>query len=260
MKLTIFSSNQPRHLSLVKKLSTIAEEIFFISEVNTIFPGQVSDFFARSEIMQRYFKNVMDSESKIFGNVGFLPSNVKTLSIKLGDLNKLERLQFNEALESDVYIVFGSSYIKGWLADFLCEHRAINIHMGLSPFYRGSSCNFWALYDNNPGFVGATIHLLSKGLDSGDMLFHCLPKFRLEDSPFDFTMRSVLVAQQGLVSAIEDKSIFCTQPVKQCKTEQIRYTKNQDFTDRIVTQFLDRNLQINPEKLSYPNLLRPIFG
>ena len=118
MKLTIFSSNQPRHLSLVKKLSTIAEEIFFISEVNTIFPGQVSDFFARSEIMQRYFKNVMDSESKIFGNVGFLPSNVKTLSIKLGDLNKLERLQFNEALESDVYIVFGSSYIKGWLADF----------------------------------------------------------------------------------------------------------------------------------------------
>ena len=34
--------------------------------------------------------------------------------------------------------------------------------MGLSPFYRGSSCNFWAIKDKKPEFVGSTIHYLSK--------------------------------------------------------------------------------------------------
>ena len=84
----------------------------------------------------------------------------------------------------------------------------INLHLGLSPYYRGSSCNFWALYDQNPAYVGATIHLLSKGLDSGDMLFHCLPRLAKGDTAFDFTMRSVFVAQQGLVEMVKQIKLY----------------------------------------------------
>jgi len=260
MRVTIFSSNQPRHLNLAKEFSKISNEVFLVSEVNTVFPGQVEDFYKKSEVMQSYFQNVIDSERKIFGDIAFLPNNIRTLSIKLGDLNRLDKSQLADALNSDVYVVFGASFIKGWLVDFLVEKRAINIHMGISPYYRGSSCNFWALYDNNPGCVGATIHLLSKGLDSGDMLFHCLPKLNSNDSPFDFTMRSVLVAQQGLVSAADNKSIFSNPAVKQDKAQEIRYTKNQDFNDEIAKEFLDRNLQLREESFSYPKLLNPVFG
>ena len=56
MKITIFSSNQPRHLNLAREFSKISDEVFFISEVNTIFPGQVDDFFKKSEVMQSYFQ------------------------------------------------------------------------------------------------------------------------------------------------------------------------------------------------------------
>ena len=260
MKVTIFTSNQPRHLNLAKEFSRISDTVFFVSEVTTVFPGHVDDFYKKSEIMQTYFQNVIKSERNIFGDITFLPNNVRTLPIKLEDLNRLDRNQLSDALQSDVYVVFGASYIKGWLIDFLVEHRAINIHMGLSPYYRGSSCNFWALYDNNPSYVGATIHLLSKGLDSGDMLFHCVPKLHSEDTPFDFTMRSVLVAQEGLVSAVESASIFSAPTVKQDKTQEVRYTKNQDFTDDVAKEFLDRNLQLNSDSFSYPQLLSPIFG
>ena len=260
MKVTIFSSNQPRHLNLAKEFSKICDAVFLVSEVNTVFPGQINDFFKKSEIMQTYFQNVIRSERNIFGDISFLPNNVRTLSIKSGDLNKLDRNQLSDALQSDVYVVFGASYIKGWLIDFLVEHRAINIHMGLSPYYRGSSCNFWALYDNNPSYVGATIHLLSKGLDCGDMLFHCVPKLHSEDTPFDFTMRSVLVAQEGLVSAVNSGLVFSAPTVKQDKSQEVRYTKNQDFTDVVAKEFLDRNFQLNPDSFSYPQLLSPIFG
>ena len=56
------------------------------------------------------------------------------MSVKSGDLNLLSRDQFEAALNSDVYVVFGASYIKGWLSDFLVEKDAINIHMGISRF------------------------------------------------------------------------------------------------------------------------------
>ena len=46
--------------------------------------------------------------------------------------------------------------------------------MGISPYYRGTDCNFWALYDNNSHLVGSTIHYLSKGIDSGPILYHAI--------------------------------------------------------------------------------------
>ena len=51
------------------------------------------------------------------------------------------------------------------LINFLIKKKTINIHMGISPYYRGSDCNFWAMYDNNLHLVGGTVHLISKGLD-----------------------------------------------------------------------------------------------
>ena len=259
MKVTIFSSNQPRHLNLARECAKFADTVYFISEVNTIFPGKVSGFFQKTEVMQNYFNNVIESEKKIFGDVNFLPDNVKTLAIEGGDLNLLNKDQLSNALSSDVFIVFGASYIKGWLIDFLVTKKAINIHIGLSPYYRGSSCNFWALFDQNPSYVGATIHLLSKGLDSGDMLFHCVPKYADSESPFDFTMRSVLIAQEGLVQTIREDQLFSMQSFKQDSSLEVRYTKNNQFTDDVAKELLNRDIDLSSVKFKYPDLLYPIF-
>ena len=174
----------------------------------------------------------------MFGSPCFLPSNVQSLSLKSGDLNKLDVDVLKPALQSDYYVVFGSSFIKGELIEFLVSKSAINIHMGLSPYYRGSSCNFWALYDNKPDYVGATIHLLSKGLDSGAMLFHAVPKAdRVE--PFLLGMLAVKSAHNGLVSAIKAGEILKMKAVDQDKSLEIRYTRNKDFTDEVASKYLE---------------------
>ena len=66
MKVTIFSSNQPRHLNLVESFSKISEKVYFISETHTVFPGKIEDFYKNSEVMQNYISNVMNSEKKIY--------------------------------------------------------------------------------------------------------------------------------------------------------------------------------------------------
>jgi folate-dependent phosphoribosylglycinamide formyltransferase PurN len=244
MKITVFTSNQPRHLNLIDRLSEIADECYAVVETNTVFPGQVPGFFQKSEIFQQYFSNVMESERKIFGDIRF-SKNIHNLIVQSGDLNKIDKSVLEPALNSDVYVVFGSSFIKGWLIDHLVENNAINIHMGVSPYYRGSSCNFWALYDDNVHLMGATIHMLSKGLDSGDILYHVAPTTANCSNAFDFTMMSVKSAHQSLVERISSGALYKYNPVKQDANLEVRYSKNSDFTDEIAKEFLDRKVGIS---------------
>ncbi len=237
MKITVFTSNQPRHLSLINGLAEIAGEVFAVIEANTILPGKKADFFLKSEVMQEYFGHVINSESRIFGNVSFLSSKVSPLILKSGDLNDVHIDVIKPCLKSDRYVVFGASYIKGALIDILLAKRALNIHMGVSPYYRGSSCNFWAAYDGNIDLVGATIHLLSKGLDSGDMLFHALPSFT--ENPFDLGMKAVKSAHTALIEYIKTGEIDNFIPVPQNKLSQIRYTKNKDFNDIVAKEYIN---------------------
>lgn len=239
MKIAVFTSNQPRHVALIERLAAIADQCFAILECNTVYPGQRQDFFAKSPVMERYFRHVRAAEQQLFGEVRFAPRAVQTLSIRMGDLSLLSRQTLADALDADVFVVFGASFIKGWLCDLLVERHALNIHMGLSPYYRGSSCNFWALYDRRPHMVGATIHQLSTGLDSGPMLFHALPG-HFDADPFVFTMRSVVVAQDALQARIRDGSLDMLEPVDQDRSAELRYSRNAEFNDPVAAEFLAR--------------------
>ncbi len=264
MKATLFTSNQPRHLALARKLSSVCEEVFCIQECSTVFPGKIADFFQKSSVMQTYFSNVMEAEQHWFGEIAFSNPKVRCLSMKAGDISHISQDTLQDALTSDIYVVFGASYIKGWLVDFLIDHKAINIHMGLSPYYRGSSCNFWALYDNNPKYVGATIHRLGKGLDSGPILYHCLPLFKNETS-FQFTMKAVSVAHKSLIERISSGEIFRIDTVRQDRSKEIRYSKNIDFTDEVAKNFLQREIDLktafkDTSESTYPELFSPYFA
>ena len=118
--------------------------------------------------------------------------------------------------------------------------------MGISPFYRGSDCNFWALYDKNPHLVGATILKLSRKFEEGDIIFHTKPK-EVKD-PQKFSILASMSAFTSLIKRIEDKSIFKLKGEKQNKKKIIRQTTKSQFTDKIVKKFFLMNLDIKKGK------------
>lgn len=241
MKITLFTSNQPRHLALIERMQAICDELFVFMECKTLFPGVVKDTEQKSTVMERYFERVQEAERLIFERPRFVQKNINLFIMKTGDLSLLDQDVMFPALQSDYYVVFGASYIRGWLIDFLVENKAINIHMGVSPYYRGSSSNFWPLFDGNPLLVGSTIHLLSKGLDNGDILFHAMPEVQ-DHAAFEYSMRAVLSAHVALIQRISDKTIFSLPRIPQSKLKEIRYTKHIDFTDEVAEAFLSRDL------------------
>tara|TARA_B100001093_G_scaffold58332_1_gene49353 strand:+ start:2225 stop:3013 length:789 start_codon:yes stop_codon:yes gene_type:complete len=259
MKITLFTSNKNRHNYLINLLANICDELFVVQECSTIFPGVVSGHYPVSETMKDYFKEVNKAQLKIFNDcyVNNDLKNIKTMSILLNDLNKCSLSSLTNFLKSDIYLVYGSSYIKGELIDFLVEQKAINIHMGISPYYRGTDCNFWALYDNNPHLVGATIHMLSKGLDSGPMLYHALSK--IKSNPFEYSMSTVKSAFHSIAERIKDKSIFKIKPVLQNKSEEIRYSKKDEFTSEVIESYLKKKIDLNSKDFNNKLLKDPFF-
>lgn len=239
MRITVFTSNQPRHLALIEALSEVAEEVLAVQECSTVFPGRVKDFYNHSAVMQDYFSRVIAAEAEVFGRPRFAPANVRQMPIRMGDVNLLEMSALSDALSADVFVVFGASFIRGPLCDHLVAHRAVNIHMGVSPHYRGSGTNFWAMYDRRPDLVGATIHLLTRGLDSGPMLFHALPPAEAVD-PFVHGMRAVRAAHAALCHHLRQGTLSNLKAVAQDKSRQIRYSKHTDFTDDVAAEYLTR--------------------
>jgi methionyl-tRNA formyltransferase len=174
-----------------------------------------------------------------------------------GDLNQCSMNLLSDFLKSDVYVVFGSSYIKGELVDFLVKQKAINIHAGVSPYYRGTDCNFWALYDENPHLVGTTIHLLSKGLDSGPMLYHAMSN--LKSNPFEYTMSTIKSAFHSIAERIKDGSIFTIKPIVQDKIKEVRYSKKSEFSEDVVKEYFEKKIDLNCKKFDYSLLKEPFF-
>lgn len=238
MRIAVFTGNQPRHNSLVRRLADIADDVWAVQECTTLFPGHRGDMIRQSPVMATYFDRVGEAERRVFGEVAFPPPNVRVLALRRGDISQLGMDVFGEALAVDLCVVFGASFIKGDLCQALLERKALNIHMGVSPFYRGSACNFWALHDGRPDLVGATIHLLTDGIDDGPILFHAVPEPG-EADPFDFGMLAVRAAFEGFVRAASAGDLGRWAPVEQDRIRELRYSRGADFTDDVAQAFLD---------------------
>lgn len=257
MDITLFTSNKSRHNYLINLLSNICDNLFVIQETSTIFPGLVPGNYAVSKVLERYFKEVNLAQEKIFDNSYINNNKTKVLPMQWGDLSKCSLPLLKDFLKSDIYIIFGSSYIKGQLLHYLSKRKALNIHMGVSPYYRGTDCNFWALFDENPHLVGATIHLLSSGLDNGPILYHALSN--IKTTPFEYTMYSVKSAFYSLIERVKDKSIFKLKPSLQDHKKEIRYSKKVDFKESVVKDYFQRNIDLNYKSFNYELLKDPYF-
>lgn len=78
----------------------------------------------------------------------------------------------------------------------LMPGRIINLHTSFLPFNRGSAPNFFSFWDNTP--KGVTIHLMDKGLDTGDILCQRELFFDEERETFASSYEKLLAAIKEL--------------------------------------------------------------
>ena len=232
MNITVITSNHPRHLYLIKSLQKISKKLLAVIEPK---PYIRNSMLNNDIIAKNYFKKVKQSELKIFKK-NCLIENKKTLIkvVHRNEINFKNLVKINLFLNSDYYIVFGSSIIKGQMLNYLIKKKALNIHMGYSPYYRGTDCNFWAMYDGYPDYVGGTVMKLSKKIDAGNILL--ISKAGNYKNKFDYMMSSCKNVIEDLTKFLSNKPnlSFKKNNLDKC----IRFTKRNDFKINYIKKFM----------------------
>ena len=138
-------------------------------------------------------------------------------NIEKGALNKNETLQSIYRFNPTKIIIFGTSLLHAKYLE-LFPNCIFNLHVGLSQYYRGSSCNFWPIYDLRPNLIGATIHFVSVGIDDGEIIMQDKIKLNECDSEFELMIKPIMLGTSLMIKTInEDTSKLITAKKKLTK-------------------------------------------
>lgn len=72
-------------------------------------------------------------------------------------------------LRPDVLIQSGAGILRSRIFK-IARLGTLNIHHGIAPLIRGMSSIDWALWERRPEWIGATIHMIDEGIDTGAVL------------------------------------------------------------------------------------------
>lgn len=224
----LLTGNHLRHLfvahAIAKRLNLLGlwqEEKTFVPET---YAGNADDL----AVIQRHFAARDVSEKEYFGKETSqsLSQSLVHRRIQGGAVNREEEIDAMIALQPDVLLVYGTGILKDNIIRAF-EGRILNIHLGLSPYYRGSGTNFWPLVNREPEYVGATIHYLDAGIDTGAILCHVRPQMKTQDGPHDLGNRTIIAAADGLIRAAEAHCMHSVRSVPQ--TGKGRLYQRKDF-------------------------------
>lgn len=117
------------------------------------------------------------------------------------DPNGPETADWIRQRQPDVIAVFGTRLI-GEAVLTQARFGALNIHTGLSPYYRGGQCTFWCLYEGDLEHVGVTIHHLTSKIDGGDIVYTARPEIQADDTVRSIECKLVKIGTEKMIEAI----------------------------------------------------------
>ena len=186
-----------------------------------------------SDIQLLHAKKRKQSEEDFFLPFVALTKDVSNpIFIKKGDINNQEIIERIIKLDVDLIVAYGCSIIKEPILDYY-KNKILNLHLGLSPYYRGSGTNFWPLVNNEPQYVGATFMFMDEGIDTGSIIHQIRARIFKEDSPHQIGNRLISDAISDYIKIIKKFKYIESGNFKFPKINS-KFYKIKDFTPRSV--------------------------
>ena len=199
---------------------------------------------------KKIIKNHVDAREKseifFFKNFVKKSKSYQFIKIKLGAINDKKIFEIIKKKKIDFLISYGCSIIK---EEFINQFKPnfFNIHLGLSPYYKGAGTNFFPFVNNELHFCGSTIMQLSKKLDSGKIIHQIRPKFEVNDDIHSIGNKIIQQTVADLCKIISNKKKIKFFKTKS-KFKSMIY-RRKDFDHKKLKKALD-NLK-NRQVLNY---------
>jgi methionyl-tRNA formyltransferase len=177
---------------------------------------------AREQSEEDFFRLFVDS-TEDRSNPIFLPK---------GEVNSTSNSQQIIAANPDLIVAYGCSIIREPLLNAFPQ-RLINIHLGLSPYYRGSGTNYWPLVNNEPEYVGATFMFMDAGVDTGEIIHQVRARVAPGDTPHSIGNRLIVDMAKICSQLISHFGQLARMP-QPAQSSTDRYYKKKDYTEESV--------------------------
>ncbi|HNQ21839.1 MAG TPA: formyl transferase [Phycisphaerae bacterium] len=240
MRIGILTSIERRHRYFVEALRARFEVVAVGYEETGYSPADTTHYDLTPEeerIVLAHFTERARQEQAFLGDAPLLEDTpaCRVRRLAPGKLNTDATPAFLRAAGVDMVVVYGTNLIKqpllgGW------PGRMLNLHLGLSPYYRGTATNFYPLLNDEPEYVGATIHLIDPGIDSGPIFRHARPEIVADDRPHTIGCKAILAGTGAMMDVLGALSAGRITPVAQWEVPNAKLYLRKHYHPRQVVQ------------------------
>ncbi len=232
MKIIILTANEYRHKFFRKYLNNnknLKVSLVICENKDGRQSYQIINSKKSSSIQKKHFIDRKKHELKFFSKyIKNLREPKNKLIVERGEINKnINLIKKILKINPDFIISYGCGIINEKVIKKF-KDKIINIHLGLSPYYRGSGSNFWPLVNNEPQFIGATFMKINKGIDTGPILHQIRGSLHKKDNVHTIGNRVIFDMTKELIKILNSKKKFSF--IKKKQNKKIYFKKH--FNDK----------------------------
>jgi methionyl-tRNA formyltransferase len=207
-------------------------------------------------LIQKFQNAVLNKENELSKETFYIKrylENTNVTSVSVKDLCKRLRIQYlsiNNLNENKVHrylsihnvdlIVYAGGGILRKKILNLSKYGAINAHSGYLPFFRGMNVVEWSLLYGVPPTI--TVHMISTGIDTGDILYYEEVPIDEEYSLVDLRGKAVVTEVKSLLKVISNFENYYQNKTTQNEKEGKQFFVMHIALKKIVEKYLSYQL------------------
>ena len=234
-RIVILTGSELRH-TFMRKFLALSEDVEVVQSycegleksLRAIVGGQ-----SETTLRMNHLANREQSEMDFFGLfVDSTPDYSKPIFLPKGSVNQPPYADAIIESRPDLLIAYSCSIIKEPLLGAF-SGRFLNVHLGLSPYYRGSGTNYWSLVNNEPEFMGTTFMHIDAGIDTGEIIHQIRAHIVWGDTPSQIGNRLIVDTAQAYRNIIRNFDLLERMPSLP-NPDHVRVYKQKDFSEESV--------------------------
>lgn len=244
MKIALFTGTALRHLYYAAKIASSADVVLHVKTMRSQdLADEISgDAFSASDraLLKTHSDLRSAKEREYFLPLAeSMPDVPVAIEVAMKELNSQKIVNALQESHAEAVIVYGTGLLKSPLLS-IAPRWVINLHAGLSPYYRGAATLYWPIYFMEPQSVGFTLHLIDEHIDSGPIIHQNRPEIRAKDTIHDLGCRTITVAADDMLKLLPKIERGEIEPKPQLSKGKIFYERDFKPYHLRVTDFLMR--------------------
>jgi methionyl-tRNA formyltransferase len=117
-------------------------------------------------------------------------------------VNSRETIALLKQVDPNAILVYGTSVVNNAILK-LARDICLNMHTGISPYYRGTQCAFWPIVNGEFDMIGATVHECTPALDGGPIFETVHARYEPGDDLHAIFGRTVAAGADAYVRVVQ---------------------------------------------------------